>query len=91
MESVYTTDLKSVGLKTLPVRVRPALPNIMTKKYKPQITMLNVEIKNDKESILTIDMSDEFVKWFKKKHKLKRWAPKQFTKWLIEVLQEQKA
>ena len=91
MESVYTTDLKSVGLKTLPVRARPALPNIMTKKYKPQITMLNVEIKNDKESILTIDMSDEFVKWFKKKHKLKRWAPKQFTKWLIEVLQEQKA
>ena len=91
MESVYTTDLKSVGLKTLPVRVRPALPNIITNKYKPQITMLNVEIKNDKERILTIDMSDEFVKWFKKKHKLKRWAPKQFTKWLIEVLQEQKA
>jgi hypothetical protein len=61
----------------------------MTKKYKPQITMLNVEIKNDKESVLTIDMSDEFVKWFKKKHKLKRWAPAQFTKWLLGVLQEQ--
>ena len=51
--------------------------------------MLNVEIKNDKESVLTIDMSDEFVKWFKKKHNLKRWAPAQFTKWLLGVLQEQ--
>ena len=51
--------------------------------------MLNVEIKNDKESVLTIDMSDGFVKWFKKKRKLKRWAPAQFTKWLLGVLQEQ--
>ena len=86
---VYTTDLKSVGLKTLPVRVRPALPNIMTKKYTPEITMLKVELKNKDESVLTIDMSDEFVVWFKKKHKLKRWAPRQFTKWLLGVLQEQ--
>ena len=89
MESVYTTDLKSVGLKTLPVRARPALPNIMTKKYKPQITMLKVELKNKDESILTIDMSDEFVVWFKKAHNLKRWAPKQFTQWLYGVLKEQ--
>ena len=89
MESVYTTDLKSVGLKTLPVRVRPALPNIMKKKYVPQLTMLKVEIKNKDESILTIDMSDDFVVWFKKKHNLKRWAPRQFTEWLLGVLQEQ--
>ncbi len=61
----------------------------MKKKYVPQLTMLKVEIKNDKESVLTIDMSDEFVVWFKKKHKLKRWAPARFTKWLLGVLQEQ--
>jgi len=60
------------------------------KKYIPQITMLKVEIKNDKESVLTIDMSDDFVKWFKKKHNLKRWAPRQFTNWLRDVLEEQK-
>jgi len=60
------------------------------KKYVPQITMLKVEIKNDKESVLTIDMSDDFVKWFKKKHNLKRWAPRQFTNWLRGVLEEQK-
>ncbi len=52
--------------------------------------MLKVEIKNDKESVLTIDMSDDFVKWFKKKHNLKRWAPRQFTNWLRDVLGEQK-
>jgi len=51
--------------------------------------MLKVELKNKDESVLTIDMSDEFVVWFKKKHKLKRWAPAQFTKWLLGVLQEQ--
>ena len=61
----------------------------MKKKYIPEITMLKVEIKNAEESILTIDMSDEFVMWFKKKHNLKRWAPEQFTKWLLGVLQEQ--
>jgi len=49
--------------------------------------MLKVEIKNDKESVLTIDLSDEFVAWFKKEHNLKRWAPKQFQNWLIETLQ----
>ena len=59
----------------------------MTKKYKPQITVLNVEIKNDKESILTLDISDEFVKWFKVTHNLKRWAPKQFKEWLIKALE----
>ena len=63
----------------------------MTKKKKcvPQITMLKVELKNKDESILTIDMSDEFVMWFKKKHNLKRWAPRQFTNWLYGVLKEQ--
>jgi len=51
--------------------------------------MLKVELKNKDESILTIDMSDEFVMWFKKKHNLKRWAPRQFTNWLYGVLKEQ--
>ena len=64
-------------------------PNIMTKKYTPEITMIKVELKNKDESILTIDMSDEFVVWFKKAHNLKRWAPKQFTHWLYGVLKEQ--
>ncbi len=53
----------------------------------PRLTMLKVEIKDDKESVLTIDLSDEFVEWFKKEKNLKRWAPKQFQQWLIEVLQ----
>ena len=51
--------------------------------------MLKVELKNKDESILTIDMSDDFVKWFKVTHNLKRWAPKQFTEWLYGVLKEQ--
>ena len=51
--------------------------------------MLKVELKNKDESVLTIDMSDEFVVWFKKKHNLKRWAPKQFTKWLFDILEQQ--
>ncbi len=59
------------------------------KKYTPQLTMLKVELKNKDESVLTIDMSDEFVVWFKKKHNLKRWAPRQFTNWLYGVLKEQ--
>jgi hypothetical protein len=59
------------------------------KKYVPQITMLKVEIKNKDESVLTIDMSDEFVMWFKEKHNLKRWAPRQFTNWLRDVLNQQ--
>ena len=59
------------------------------KDYKPHITMLKVELKNKDESVLTIDMSDEFVVWFKKKHNLKRWAPKQFTKWLFYILEQQ--
>ena len=53
----------------------------------PRLTMLKVEIKDKKESVLTIDLSDEFVEWFKKEKNLKRWAPKQFQQWLIEVLQ----
>jgi len=57
------------------------------KDYKPQITMLKVEIKNKEESVLTVDLSDDFVRWFKKEKNLKRWAPKQFQNWLIEVLQ----
>ena len=51
--------------------------------------MLKVELKNKDESVLTIDMSDEFVVWFKKKHNLKRWAPRQFTEWLGIVLQDE--
>ena len=57
------------------------------KDYKPHITMLKVEIKNDDESVLTVDISDDFVKWFKLTHNLKRWAPKQFKNWLIKVLE----
>ena len=57
------------------------------KDYKPHITMLKVELKNEDENVLTIDMSDDFVKWFKTEHNLKRWAPKQFKNWLIKVLQ----
>tara|TARA_R110000765_G_scaffold10913_2_gene33490 strand:- start:377 stop:562 length:186 start_codon:yes stop_codon:yes gene_type:complete len=53
----------------------------------PPITMLRVEVKDENDSVLTIDLSDDFVKWFKKENNLKRWAPKQFQKWLIEVLQ----
>mgnify|MGYP003651706507 FL=1 len=49
--------------------------------------MLRVEVKDENDSVLTIDLSDDFVKWFKKENNLKRWAPKQFQKWLIEVLQ----
>lgn len=56
------------------------------KKKTPRITMRRVEIKDKKDSILTIDLSDEFVDWFKKEHKLKRWAPKQFKQWLINTL-----
>tara|TARA_R110000824_G_scaffold102639_4_gene244147 strand:- start:1760 stop:1948 length:189 start_codon:yes stop_codon:yes gene_type:complete len=59
------------------------------KDYKPQITVLKVEIKNKDENVLTIDMSDDFVKWFKTTHNLKRWAPRQFTQWLYGVLKEQ--
>jgi hypothetical protein len=57
------------------------------KDYKPHITMLKVEIKNKDESVLTVDISDDFVKWFKVTHNLKRWAPKQFKSWLIKVLE----
>ena len=60
------------------------------KDYKPHITMLKVELKNEDENVLTIDMSDDFVKWFKMEHNLKRWAPKQFKNWLIKVLQGDK-
>ena len=49
--------------------------------------MLKVEIKNEDESVLTVDLSDDFVKWFKITHNLKRWAPKQFKNWLIKVLE----
>ena len=59
------------------------------KDYKPHITMLKVEIKNKNESVLTVDLSDDFVQWFKVTHNLKRWAPKKFRDWLLEVLQEQ--
>ena len=52
--------------------------------------MLKVELKNEDENILTIDMSDDFVKWFKLEHNLKRWAPQQFKRWLIKVLQGDK-
>jgi len=51
--------------------------------------MLKVEIKNKNESVLTVDLSDDFVQWFKVTHNLKRWAPKKFRDWLLEVLQEQ--
>ena len=57
------------------------------KDYKPQITKLKVEIKNEDESVLTVDLSDDFVKWFKVTHNLKRWAPKQFKNWLVKVLE----
>jgi len=57
------------------------------KDYRPHITMLKVEIKNKDEGVLTVDLSDDFVKWFKVTHNLKRWAPKQFKNWLIKVLE----
>lgn len=60
------------------------------KDYKPQITMLKVEIKNEDEGVLTVDLSDEFVEWFKVEHNLKRWAPKQFKNWLMKVLESDK-
>ena len=57
------------------------------KDYKPHITMLKVEIKNKDESVLTVDLSDDFVQWFKVTHNLKRCAPNQFKEWLIKVLE----
>ena len=49
--------------------------------------MLKVEIKDKDEAVLTVDLSDEFVQWFKVTHNLKRWAPKQFKQWLIKILE----
>ena len=49
--------------------------------------MLSVEVKDENDSVLTIDLSDDFVKWFKKENNLNRSAPRQFQNWLIEVLQ----
>ena len=56
-------------------------------KEIPPITMLGVKVKDKDNNVLTMDLSDEFVAWFKKEKNLKRWAPKQFQKWLMEVLQ----
>lgn len=52
--------------------------------------MLKVELKNKDENVLTVDLSDDFVEWFKVTHNLKRWAPKQFKSWLIKVLEGDK-
>ena len=41
-------------------------------KQAPPITMLRVEVKDESDSVLTIDLSDDFVKWFKQENNLKR-------------------
>ena len=57
-----------------------------TKKPAPHIKIMKVNIINDNEHVLTVELSDEFVTWFKREHNLKRWAPKQFSSWLYAVI-----
>jgi len=62
----------------------------MTKSNFPSkfsIDVLEVIDNPDGTATLNLDVSDEFVAWFKEDQDLKRWSQKRFEKWVIEGLE----
>jgi uncharacterized protein (DUF924 family) len=48
------------------------------------------EINENEDGTCNIDFDadEEFVAWFKQKHKLKRWSQKRFQKFVVEMLRK---
>ena len=53
-----------------------------------QFEVLEVVDNDDDTSSIHLDVSDEFIEWFKKDQGLKRWSQKRFEKWFIKGLME---
>ena len=49
--------------------------------------VLNITENQDGSADVNLDVSDEFMEWFKKKEGLKRWSHKRFQKFFIETLE----
>lgn len=50
------------------------------------ITVIDVVDNDDGTATINLDISDEFIDWFKKKEGLKRWSQKRFEKFFIRAL-----
>jgi hypothetical protein len=51
------------------------------------IEVVNIIEQPDGSTRIIFDVSGEFVKWFKKGQRLKRWSPKRFQKIMTEALE----
>jgi len=54
---------------------------------KFSIDVLEVIDNPDGTATLNLDVSDEFVAWFKEDQSLKRWSRPRFEKWIIKCLE----
>ena len=44
--------------------------------------------KEDGSADIDFEADEEFIAWFKQKHKLKRWSQKRFQKWAHKMLKK---
>lgn len=56
--------------------------NTEDKEYSPQpLTIMNLTDNEDGSTKVNLNISKEFMNWFKENQGLKRWSQKRFEKW----------
>ena len=51
-----------------------------------EIKVADIVEQENGESVVMVDIDDEFKEWFKKTHGLKRWSQKRFERWFVEAM-----
>ncbi len=51
-----------------------------------EIKVADIVEQENGESVVMVDIDDEFKEWFKKTHGLKRWSQKRFEKWFVKAM-----
>jgi hypothetical protein len=53
-----------------------------------EIKVADIVEQENGESVVMVDIDDEFKEWFKATQGLKRWSQKRFEKWFVEAMSQ---
>ncbi len=70
-------------------RVQSTRSLIMDNVKNWRFEIVKVKDLGNGKSEVTMDLSNEFVSWFKEDQGLKRWSAKRFNEWFLDVLVEE--
>ena len=76
------SDIKNINLREM-LEIKK---HIDSGNFK--LKVLEVSENEDGTATINVEMSEEFMKWFKEREGLKRWSDKRFNKFFTKNLQK---